>query len=380
MKLMSLCTSSRPMALKGMRWLSVQSKVLKYTARGSEITLTEETESIQGSPSGSQALIKFLASPVSHTDFKAIQSSGTEKSSLTVESTNVRFAKAQKFGPLSPTAGPIGDLPKLPAVGGVEGVAVVEAVGPSVKGLKPGDWVIPPISVGSWRTHAQVNESDLLAVPNNIPVEYAANLSISPLAALRLLEDFVSLKSGDVIIHNAANGLLGQTLIQLAVERGIKVVSVVRSRNRFPLVSWYLKTLGSSVVVPYEAVHTAAFREVLADLPAAKVAFDGVGGDLGSAVARALPTGATVVTFASASGQPLLLPAEKELKLKSLSLSAWAAKASKADKEAAIASLASKVKDGKLRLLFERAKFDSYAQALNRGFEDMRDRRITMLF
>lgn len=39
--------------------------------------------------------------------------------------------------------GNYGILPKLPAVGGNEGVGQVVAVGSSVTGVKPGDWVIP---------------------------------------------------------------------------------------------------------------------------------------------------------------------------------------------------------------------------------------------
>lgn len=39
--------------------------------------------------------------------------------------------------------GNYGLLPKLPAVGGNEGVGQVVAVGSSVTGVKPGDWVIP---------------------------------------------------------------------------------------------------------------------------------------------------------------------------------------------------------------------------------------------
>ncbi len=66
--------------------------------------------------------------------------SGTEKASVVVQPTTVRFAKAQQIQPLGGTIGPIGALPNLPAVGGIEGVAVVEAVGPSVKNLKKGDW------------------------------------------------------------------------------------------------------------------------------------------------------------------------------------------------------------------------------------------------
>jgi hypothetical protein len=56
------------------RSMSIQSKVLKYTARGGAISLKEEVDNLPDSPTGSQALIRFLASPVSHTDFKAILS------------------------------------------------------------------------------------------------------------------------------------------------------------------------------------------------------------------------------------------------------------------------------------------------------------------
>lgn len=46
--------------------------------------------------------------------------------------------------PLRPSSlGNYGLLPTLPAVGGNEGVGQVLAVGSSVTGVKPGDWVIP---------------------------------------------------------------------------------------------------------------------------------------------------------------------------------------------------------------------------------------------
>lgn len=39
--------------------------------------------------------------------------------------------------------------PQVPAVGGYEGVGEVHSVGSAVKGLSPGDWVIPsPPSFG----------------------------------------------------------------------------------------------------------------------------------------------------------------------------------------------------------------------------------------
>lgn len=55
--------------------------------------------------------------------------------------------------------------PKLPGVPGIEGVADVVAVGPNVNKFQIGDRVVfnnQPAS--TWRTHALINDSDILKV------------------------------------------------------------------------------------------------------------------------------------------------------------------------------------------------------------------------
>lgn len=48
--------------------------------------------------------------------------------------------------------------PKVPAVGGYEGVGEVYSVGSAVKGLAPGDWVIPsPPSSGRFSFSSSAN-------------------------------------------------------------------------------------------------------------------------------------------------------------------------------------------------------------------------------
>jgi trans-2-enoyl-CoA reductase len=55
--------------------------------------------------------------------------------------------------------------PDLPAVGGGEGVGVVDAVGRDVRNLRPGDWVLPSGNMqGTWTTHLEVNEDQLVKV------------------------------------------------------------------------------------------------------------------------------------------------------------------------------------------------------------------------
>ncbi len=66
-------------------------------------------------------------------------------------------------------------------------------------------------------------------VSNDIPAAYAATLSVNPATAYRLLKDFSSLKAGDVIIQNGANSMVGQAVIQMARERGVKTINVIRS-------------------------------------------------------------------------------------------------------------------------------------------------------
>jgi trans-2-enoyl-CoA reductase len=93
--------------------------------------------------------------------------------------------------------------PQLPAIGGNEGVAQVIKVGPQVTRLRVGDWVIPGLSAsGTWRSHAIHNANDVLVIDNSIDVLSAAQLSVNPCTAYRMLKDFVDLKKGLIIEFN----------------------------------------------------------------------------------------------------------------------------------------------------------------------------------
>uniref|UniRef100_A0A453KFH1 Alcohol dehydrogenase-like N-terminal domain-containing protein n=1 Tax=Aegilops tauschii subsp. strangulata TaxID=200361 RepID=A0A453KFH1_AEGTS len=120
--------------------------------------------------------------------------------------------------------------PPLPAaVAGYEGVAQVHAVGPAVtRPLSPGDWVIPSppsfglllslscltlfflglapslnwmefvgCGAGTWQTYIVKPEDVWHKVRDDVPVEYAATVTVNPLTALRMLQDFVKLKPGE---------------------------------------------------------------------------------------------------------------------------------------------------------------------------------------
>lgn len=70
---------------------------------------------------------------------------------------------------------------------------------------------------------------NVMVVDDRLPAAYAATLSVNPATAYRLLSDFSKLEAGDVIIQNGANSMVGMAIIQMARERGIKTINIVRS-------------------------------------------------------------------------------------------------------------------------------------------------------
>ncbi|XP_039714640.1 enoyl-[acyl-carrier-protein] reductase, mitochondrial isoform X4 [Pteropus medius] len=157
---------------------------------------------------GSDVHVKMLAAPINPSDINMIQ-------------------------------GNYGFLPKLPAIGGNEGVGQVVAVGSSVTRVKPGDWVILAHSgLGTWRTEAVFSEEALIRVPSDIPLQTAATLSVNPCTAYRMLMDFEQLQPGDSVIQNASNSGVGQAVIQIAAALGLRTINVVRDRPGGTMVTY----------------------------------------------------------------------------------------------------------------------------------------------
>ena len=110
-------------------------------------------------------------------------------------------------------------------------------------------------------------------------------LCVSPPTALRLLEEFVDLAEGDVVIQNGANSAVGQVrhvalshglvcwpslalhdptyvnavqlVIQLAKAKGIYTVNVVRDRPNMAELENYLTGLGADVITTDEKLKAA---------------------------------------------------------------------------------------------------------------------------
>ncbi|TPW74242.1 zinc-binding dehydrogenase [Schumannella soli] len=123
--------------------------------------------------------------------------------------------------------GTYGFKPVLPAASGTEAVGVIEALGEGVTGLAVGQRVAAGGVFGVWAEQFLAPAKALIPVDDALPDEAAAQLVAMPFSAISLLHS-LDLKPGDWLIQNAANGAVGRMVAQIAADRGIHVIGLVR--------------------------------------------------------------------------------------------------------------------------------------------------------
>jgi NADPH:quinone reductase-like Zn-dependent oxidoreductase len=222
--------------------------------------------------------------------------------------------------------GGYGMLPPLPAVGGSEGVGRVVEVGPDVPGLKPGQLVLLAAGSGTWCSHQLADARRLVPLPEGADPQQMAMLTVNPATASLMLSEFVPLAAGDWVIQNVANSGVGGYLVQLAKQRGLRTVNVVRRESAVAAV----KALGADVVLVDGDDLAKRVREATGGA-SIKLGVDAVGGKATDRLARCLGEGGTLVNYGLMSGEPCVVSAEafvfKDVTLRGFWLAKWFGKA-----------------------------------------------------
>ncbi|VVB11123.1 unnamed protein product [Arabis nemorensis] len=262
--------------------------------------------------------------------------------------------------------------PPVPAVGGIEGVGQVYTVGSMVKSLSLGDFVIPsPLSSGTWQTYVVKDESMWHKIDKRCPIEYAATITVNPLSALRMLEDFVSLKSGDSVVQNGATSMVGQCIIQLARLCGIRTINIIRDRVGTDVTKEKLKALGADIVVSESQLNEKNFKSHLGNLPEPVMGFNCIGGNVASLVVKTLREGGTMVTYGAMSKKPITVSTTsfifKDLSLRGFWLHRWMHLEKVKECRKMIDYLIGLARDGKLKYETELVPFEDFATALDKA-------------
>jgi NADPH:quinone reductase-like Zn-dependent oxidoreductase len=120
--------------------------------------------------------------------------------------------------------------PKFPFVLGYDLVGVVAAVGPQVDEALVGRRVAAVVKTGGWTTHALVDASHLVPVPDGIDAASAETVVVNGITAWQMLRK-AKVHSGQTILVHGANGGVGSTLVQLARHAGIRVIGTASTRH-----------------------------------------------------------------------------------------------------------------------------------------------------
>lgn len=127
-------------------------------------------------------------------------------------------------------------LPSLPAVLGMEGAGVVEAVGEGVTEVAAEDRVayagLPP---GAYAEKRLIPAHRLVRLPDAISTSQGAAMMLQGMTARYLLHGCYKVKSGDRILIHAAAGGVGLIVCQWANHLGATVIGTVGSEKKAEL-------------------------------------------------------------------------------------------------------------------------------------------------
>ena len=188
---------------------------------------------------------------------------------------------------------------KLPTGLGGEGAGVVEAVGPGVTDLKPGDRVAyGSAPVGSYADARLIPADRLLKLPNGIDDKRAAAMMLKGLTVQYLIRQTYKVKKGDTILCHAAAGGVGLILCQWAKHLGATVIGTVSSDEKAKLVKEY----GCDYPIVYTRDDFVKRVVEITDGQKVPVVYDGVGKQTFMPSLDCLAPLGLMVSFGNASG------------------------------------------------------------------------------
>ena len=165
--------------------------------------------------------------------------------------------------------------PLFPQVAGLEGAGIIERTGDEVDSSLTGRKVSFR-AVGTWAEKINLPVQNIRLIPDEIPLETAAQLSLNTITAWALLEE-AGLHKEQFLLFNAAASAVGKQVIQLAKTKGIRTIAIVRK----PEQAAALYALGAWQVLVWDKNETATQVLQLTGSGVHAI-LDAVGGEQGS--------------------------------------------------------------------------------------------------
>ncbi|HEY2864344.1 MAG TPA: quinone oxidoreductase [Casimicrobiaceae bacterium] len=187
----------------------------------------------------------------------------------------------------------------LPSGLGTEGAGVVEAVGPGVSDVRPGDRVAYSGGPLGAYSELRVMPADrLVKLPDGVSDKVAATLMLKGLTVQYLLRQTFPLKGGETILFHAAAGGVGLIACQWARALGVTTIGTVGSDEKATLA----KANGCAHTIVYTRENFVERVKQITGGKGVPVVYDGVGKDTFPASLDCLSPRGMFVSFGNASG------------------------------------------------------------------------------
>ena len=187
----------------------------------------------------------------------------------------------------------------LPSGLGQEGAGVVEAVGPDVSHVKPGDRVAYAARPNGAYSEVRVMPAEILVrLPDDIPFETGAAMLLQGLTVQYLFRQTWKLEPGQTVLFHAAAGGVGLIACQWARAIGANLIGTVGSNEKAELARRH----GAAHVINYNTEDVV--QRVMEITGGAKVpvVFDSVGKDTFTRSLDCLAPLGLMVSFGNSSG------------------------------------------------------------------------------
>ena len=195
--------------------------------------------------------------------------------------------------------------PPFPFSPGMEVAGVVEAVGPDVTLVKPGDRVMASTGHGGFAEVALAPEQSVHRIPDTMDFASAAAFPITYGTTYHALVDRAHLAAGEWLLVHGAGGGVGLNAVELGRHLGARVIATAGSDEKLKLAQEY----GAEFVINYSHEKIRDKVKEITGGAGADVIYDPVGGDVFDESMRCIAWEGRLLVVGFASGRIPELPA-----------------------------------------------------------------------
>jgi NADPH:quinone reductase len=175
----------------------------------------------------------------------------------------------------------------------------VAAVGPGVTGFEVGDRVMGSTGYGAAREEIAIAANRLAHVPDGLPLDKAAGLSIAYGTTLHALKQRAEMKPGESLVVLGASGGVGLAAVEIGKAMGARVIACASSDDKLAFARGY----GATDTINYATEDFRARLKALTGGKGVDVVYDPVGGPLTELALRSLAWKGRLLVIGFASGE-----------------------------------------------------------------------------